>query len=221
MAAIGNCGVRAYLSGNIIKKKGDPKIYVQPKRVAVRIWDDYNFRDEGVFDLGAYCKAASQFLGIWANRADGSFIELNNADFIGFREKFMGRYNQFLDLLTATDRVWFATISHLFQNTSKTRLGLQRRIRLPVFNLKRYHRSFFSFEPRTPKAYRHFLLYSPLAYHTLSSGEKHFQVDAVATALRSATTPPHRVRLSRCTRRTLTDVYLAQLKGIRLKRSLY
>lgn len=97
-AAMGPCAVRSYFWADIKKRSGDEKTYVRPKRVGIRIWDDYNFRDDDwISNLGGLSGIASQFLGVWANSADGSYIVLQNSDFNAFREKFMHRYNEFLD----------------------------------------------------------------------------------------------------------------------------
>jgi len=98
--AMGPFATRSYLHADIKKYSGDETIYVKPKRVGVRIWDSYDFNNnDWVGSLVGFLASgrASQFLGSWLNPADASAIVLQNADFIEFRNKFMPRYNQFLE----------------------------------------------------------------------------------------------------------------------------
>lgn len=99
-AAIGPCAVRSYLFADFRKQDGDDNIYVRPRRVGVRVWDDYNFNDSSMFDYISGLIAdgeASQFLGKWKNRADGSTVTLHNSDFEEYRTWFAPLYNQHLE----------------------------------------------------------------------------------------------------------------------------
>jgi hypothetical protein len=97
--ALGPFGLRAYLSADISKKAGDERIYVSPKRVAVRIYDEYGFTDSGKDQvLGFLLSArASQFLGNWTDAENGEEISLANEDFTRYRNDFRPIYNSFLD----------------------------------------------------------------------------------------------------------------------------
>lgn len=98
-ASIGPFGLRGYLSATFRKRAGDERVYVKPRKVGVRIWDDYNFGDDNVSKISGILLAgrASQFLGYWKNTRNGEFISLKNSDFSRFRDFFRPRYNSFLN----------------------------------------------------------------------------------------------------------------------------
>lgn len=97
--ALGAFGLRSYVQGEFRKKSGDPKIYFKPARLAVRIWDSYDFKDaEAVTELGkAVAKIQpSQPLGRWKESASRQATYLTNSDFETFRNSFMPKYNDYL-----------------------------------------------------------------------------------------------------------------------------
>lgn len=99
-AAVGPSAVRSYLFAEFRKQDGDDNIYVLPRRVGVRIWDDYGFNDSGILDYlsGLFANGeASQFLGNWRDKKGESTISLHNSDFEEYRSWFMPLYNQFLE----------------------------------------------------------------------------------------------------------------------------
>ncbi|KAA9385722.1 hypothetical protein [Neorhizobium galegae] len=97
--ALGPFGLRAYMHADILKKPGDERLFVSPKRVAVRIYDSYGFTDGGLDQvLGAMLGfRATQFLGRWANTQTGEKIALANDDFNRYRQDFKPIYNSYLE----------------------------------------------------------------------------------------------------------------------------
>ena len=95
-ASIGSCAARAYLFADFRKSKDSDAIFMRPRRVGVRIWDDYNFRDNWADYVSGLVAdgRASQFLGNWINRADGSKVTLHNSDFEEYRTWFAPRFNE-------------------------------------------------------------------------------------------------------------------------------
>jgi hypothetical protein len=99
-AAMGSYGLRAYVRGEFQKKKNDPKIYFRPLRIGARVWDSYDFADDGwAQTIGKFLETTklSQLLGRWKEAGSGESIYLNNADFVEYRTSFKPKYNNFLN----------------------------------------------------------------------------------------------------------------------------
>ena len=97
--AIGPFAARAYLEAVLSKKAGDDRIFVKPTRVGVRIWDDYDFKDDEPDSQMAKLmskvlgRLTSQFLGVWQDTDSDDVVVLQNSDFQSFRKEFMPVYN--------------------------------------------------------------------------------------------------------------------------------
>ncbi|WLD99919.1 hypothetical protein PX860_22865 [Agrobacterium leguminum] len=94
-ASFGDFALRSYLAAKIVKKKGDDQVYLQPKSVAVRLWDDYDFVEKSVLRACAPLipSICSEVLGWWMDEATGTTITLNDNDFVSFRRDFLPVYN--------------------------------------------------------------------------------------------------------------------------------
>lgn len=103
-AAIGPCAVRTYVSASFRKDEGSDDVFMLPKRIGVRIWDDYNFGDSASDRLQGILLSGelSQFLGNWYDKRTGANIALHNSDFREYKSWFEPRFNSYIRRLGAS-----------------------------------------------------------------------------------------------------------------------